>query len=258
MLTRKESGSPDATLVVARARILSARIVHAMAWPRPDALSNLMASWSEDDREAFSQKYDAVTQAIRTSLEAKGLWAQATPDEKQFFTARIAERTIQQCVDSAWAVESVGCCLWALGVLAELPAYDTESSVDVCKQVPGPGAPVALRPAAELERARAIAQTWHWRSRTRQLTESGQPLPLLPENRTLDEIVRLTAHAAAEAGDFAEPCDEDFPVRGKAYRDLSRDEFAYVASIATERHKAFNWICGLAPENRWHLTPTDT
>ena len=93
---------------------------------------------------------------------------------------------------------------------------------------------------------------------TRRLIESGEPIPPLPRNLSLDDVVRLTARAAADAGDFAEPCDEDFPAFGKAYRDLSPEEFAYATSIARERHKALNWICGHAPTNQWHLTPTDT
>jgi hypothetical protein len=255
---RKQSGPPDAAEVAGRARILGARIVHAMAWPPPDALPAVMANWSDADRADLSSKYDTASQSLRASLESSGLWAQASPDEKEFFRARLTERTQQQCVNASWSVESVACCLWALGVLSELPAYDTESSTDVCKQMPQSGASLSLRSAAELEAARAVAQTWHWRSRTRGLIESGKPIPPLPNNLTLDQVVRLTARAAAEAGDFAEPCDEDFPAFGKAYRDLSPDEYAKATSIASERHKALNWICGFAPDNQWDRTPTDT
>jgi len=52
--------------------------------------------------------------------------------------------------------------------------------------------------------------------------------------------------------------DEDFPAFGRAYRDLSSDEWAAVKSIAMERHFALNWLCGYAPENGWDDTPTDT
>jgi hypothetical protein len=52
--------------------------------------------------------------------------------------------------------------------------------------------------------------------------------------------------------------DEDFAVGGKAYRDLSAEEFANVTSITVERHFALNWLCGRAPENRWDETPTAT
>lgn len=29
-------------------------------------------------------------------------------------------------------------------------------------------------------------------------------------------------------------------------------------SIIMERHFALNWLCGMAPGNRWDETPTDT
>ena len=47
-------------------------------------------------------------------------------------------------------------------------------------------------------------------------------------------------------------------VGGKAYCDLSAEEWANVTSISTERHFALNWVSGLAPQNRWDETPTAT
>ena len=66
---------------------------------------------------------------------------------------------------------------------------------DICKQEPPAGESLSLRPASELERARTIAQTWHWRSRTRGLIESGKPIPTLPNDFTLDQVVRITARS---------------------------------------------------------------
>jgi hypothetical protein len=63
---------------------------------------------------------------------------------------------------------------------------------------------------------------------------------------------------AAEDGAFLAPICDDFPAFGKAYRDLSPDEFSIATSIAMERHRAFNWLSGRAPGNRWTDTPTDT
>jgi hypothetical protein len=60
-----------------------------------------------------------------------------------------------------------------------------------------------------------------------------------------------------EEGRF-EVIDEDFAVHGKAYRDLSPEEWSEVRSITLERHFALNWLCGYAPNNRWDETPTDT
>ena len=257
-LRSKGAKAPDARLVEARARLLTARVVHAMAWPPPDMLPAIMAQWSAAERDEIIQKYDAASRAMRTSLESSGAWADASPDEKAFFSARITERTQQQLIDSSWAVEAIACCLWALNLIPALPAYDTEAGHDVMKLLPLPEvAPPSLRSKEELEHAQSIAELWHWRSRTRWLMESGRSVPL-SNGMTLDQIVRLTARTAAGQGDIPEPRDEDFPALGKAYRDLSPEEYSGVTSIAAERHKALNWICGMAPKNRWDETPTDT
>lgn len=255
----KLSGPPDAAAVLGRARILGARIVHATAWPLPDQLPSAVAAWSQADRDGFSAAFEDKAAEVRHSLESSGLWAQTTPEERAFFRARLTERTQKQCIDSSWSVESLACLLWALGSLPVLLAYDTEHDPDaVLPVVPAAGTRVSLRPAADLEGARTVAQAWHWRSVRRRLIESADQIPPLPNDLTLDQVVRLSARAAAEAGDFAEPCDEDWPAFGKAYRDPSPDEYAHAASIALKRHKALNWICGFAPKNQWDQTPTDT
>ena len=62
---------------------------------------------------------------------------------------------------------------------------------------------------------------------------------------TLEDIVRMTAQAAANDGDLLPLIGDDFPARGKAYRDLSADERAEVRSGTVERHFTLNWLCGL-------------
>ena len=71
-----------------------------------------------------------------------------------------------------------------------------------------------------------------------------------------DDIVRRSAEFHAADGLFV-AIDEDYPVFGKAYRDLSDEEWAKVRSITMERHFALNWVCGYAPKHRWDETPTD-
>ncbi len=75
---------------------------------------------------------------------------------------------------------------------------------------------------------------------------------------TRDDVVKMAAHLAAEKGDIPAVIGNDFPVFGRSYRDITSEEFAVVTSIAMERHKALNWLCGYAPRNRWDETPTDT
>jgi hypothetical protein len=66
------------------------------------------------------------------------------------------------------------------------------------------------------------------------------------------------APRAAAGGHIPAPIDEDFPAFGRAYRDLSPEQWSLANSIAVERHFALNWLCGHARGNRWSATPTDT
>lgn len=50
----------------------------------------------------------------------------------------------------------------------------------------------------------------------------------------------------------------DFPAIGRPYRNLSIEELAILTSIAQERHKALNWLCGFSSSGRWADTTTDT
>lgn len=260
MLDELRNTCPDASLIARRTQIMAARIIHAMAWPPPAMLPDMMKSWKSDDREKINQEFDVQAQGMTKSMKSSGLWLDATRDEQEFFTARLLDRTERQYADSSWLMESVACCLWAVGRLPELPGYDTQSGGEILKVVPkrADHAALVLRPRSELEHARSIAELWHWRSRTRQLIDDRKPLPELPQGLTLEAIVTMAATKAAETGDIPACRDGDFPALRKPYRDLSQEEYSIVTSIAVERHRALNWICGRAPDNRWDETPTDT
>src|SRR5262249_27123569 len=124
-------------------------------------------------------------------------------------------------------------------------------------------ASAALRPANEVARMRSIAELWHWRSRTKQLVERGAPFPGNAAMQakgfdSFDAIVRFTADKAHADGLLPQTIAHDFAAFGQAYRSLSAAQWAQATSIATERHFALNWLCGEAPGNDWHRTPTST
>ncbi|HLW51729.1 MAG TPA: hypothetical protein VKW06_02710 [Candidatus Angelobacter sp.] len=80
----------------------------------------------------------------------------------------------------------------------------------------------------------------------------------LPRGLTIGQVITGAAKLAFDNREIPAPIGGDFPSFDKAYRDLTCEEFAFATSIAQERHKALNWLCGLAPGNRWSATPTDT
>lgn len=171
-------------------------------------------------------------------------------------------------ISASWRIEAVQILLWALNFVEEVPAYDTQADHALLKthlrtEVPEILRTATLRPTAEIDRARSIAEFWHWRSRTRQLIEEGRDFvdPTITQKRgfkTLDDIIRFSANEAHKKGTFSSVIDEDFPAFGKAYRRLTAEEWTCIRSVTMERHFALNWLCGYAPGNRWDETPTDT
>jgi hypothetical protein len=155
-------------------------------------------------------------------------------------------------VDAVWQAEGLGVLLWALGRIG-LPPYDLPFDHDRLLAVSFDGA--ALRPAAEIEHARQTARLWHWRARTGVLQDEGALV--LPDRWTsYDQLIAATAMRGHEQGFLPRPLRGDFPAFGTVYRDLSTEQRLEAESIAWERHRALNWLCGLG--RTWDDVPTDT
>ena len=75
---------------------------------------------------------------------------------------------------------------------------------------------------------------------------------------SLDGVVRTTARLLKAAGTVDEIVNDDFAARGKPYRELAQEDVSELLGIASERHKALNWLCGLAPDKNWAAVPTET
>lgn len=257
------SKTPNARDVASRALIHKSQIVKTASTPPPEMYPQMVSAWSAEDRQKFDAECRENNSKLEHSLRDAKLWSKMSDGEKRITLAIPGEFTGQDMVNASWLTESLGCLLWSLGILDETPAYDTQFEMKILKFVPEPSDArnfikrAKLRPLEEIERAQSIAELWHWRSRTRWLQEN-QPDTKGPNEMSLDEIVRVTSKFGREDGLFANSIDEDFPAFGKAYRDLSDEEWSQCTSIAMERHKAFNWLCGSAPGHRWEETPTDT
>ncbi|HZO96080.1 MAG TPA: hypothetical protein VFB42_01790 [Gaiellaceae bacterium] len=155
-------------------------------------------------------------------------------------------------VESAWQAEGLGTLLWALG-RADLPPYDRRFAHDRVLAAPLHGA--VLRPAEELERARETARLWHWRARTSALLEASA-LELPYRWQSFEQLIAATAMRAHERGLLPPPLRGDFAAFGAVYRDLPEERLAEAESIAWERHRALNWVCGLG--RSWDDVPLDT
>ena len=253
--------SPDA--VMRRLLIFKHQIVHGLTTPPQAILSTWKASWAKDEWDRFQSDMQARSAEMQRAVRQAGLWEFMTDDERIFIASPLLEVTEQQKVNASWLMEGAVCLLWALGYVQSIPPYDAQADVELLRSVPAEpvdalAKPTTLRAKADLEAARACAELWHWRSRTRQLQEQGGYESRLPAGMTFERIIAVAAESAAANADIPGVVGDDFPAFGRSYREATAAEYATLTSIGMERHRAFNWLCGLAPRNRWDDTPTDT
>lgn len=252
---------PTAAEVARRAVILKRLLIYVATAAPATAAQFSTAPMPDGGLELDEQREERRLSAI-AELRDSGLWEHAAPSERAIFEQPVSALTQRQVIAISWRAESLHCLAWSLELAGEIPDYDTLTDPDILMPLI-PTADIVdacrsatLRAHEMIEEARDIAELWHWRSRTRQLEEDGY-VPR-PGQASLDRIVRDTAPRMAASGLLPAAIDEDFPVLGRAYRDLSNREWTTVRSIAMDRYFALNWLSGYAPGNEWDETPTDT
>lgn len=197
---------------------------------------------------------------LKEWISRENLKQSQSQEEASLFSIPAGGWNRQQLIDSHWRAESLGTILWALSLVDAVPLYDTEFGTESVVQTIGLMRPtieffdkIKLRFEEQLEKARDIAELWHWRARTTQIMQEGKKPPA---GLSYDQILKITAESAYASGEIPRPIRDDFPAYGKAYKDLSEDEFSIAMSISIERHFALNWLCGYSED--WDRTPTDT
>ena len=200
-------------------------------------------------------------------LRSDNLWDFVSVSEKKFFETPVQNLTERELINVSWRSEAIHVLLWALGVIPQMLPYDKPARTEALAKLPAEGkefiSSAKLHEEKEIDHAREIAELWHWRSRTRQLQEAARPFEANEAMKkaglnSYEDIIRITATTAAKGGDIPTCIADDFPVAGKAYRDLTAEEWSQVSSVSVERHFTLNWLCGHAPGNDWDRTPTDT
>ena len=258
---------PDSQDAARRLAILKFVVLHATtAMPR-GMIESIFEGIEGKEKQQFERETEQAKDALQNALRTYGLWNFVSPNERTFFSTTAITMTQRQQIEASWRIEAALVLAWALRRIANLPPYDVDVNPQFLKSLPkDPAEFIAtaeLRPQAEINKRRDVAELWHWRSRTRQLIERGDPFPSNQDFkrrglRSYDDIVRLAAAKAAQDGVIDEPINGDFPAFGKAYRDLSEQEWSKIRSITMERHFALNWLCGYSPGGRWDETPTGT
>lgn len=258
------SDRPSPAAVADRLVALKASIVYALGAPPRDVVAGMRARATKDERARMDEKADEARDAFWTPIYDTPVFEVLTDTERAISEATLITLTEEQQIDASWWIEGAAMLAFAAHIIDELPPFDVQVSPELLQFIPNPPdlekfrEQIKLRPEAELDAARAAAELWHWRSRTRELQEGGFKLPeeLKKEGvQTLDDVIRVTAAHAFAEGSIERAIDGDFPAREQAYRALSEADFSEVRSIAVERHRALNWLCGRAPDHRWEETP---
>ncbi|HEX4520138.1 MAG TPA: hypothetical protein VH063_11215 [Gaiellaceae bacterium] len=155
-------------------------------------------------------------------------------------------------IEAVWQGEGLGMLLWSLG-LAELEPYDRPFDAEWLLATPT--AHGSLRAKVEIEHARETARLWHWRART-DLLRAGESVELPADWDSFEQLIAVAAMRGYERGLLPSPLRGDFPAHGTGYRELSTTQRTEVLSIAWERQRALEWLCGAGKS--WVETPTAT
>lgn len=221
-----EHPPPDATRVLARARVLAA-IGHR--------------GLIEQDPERARAR--AVLERIRAWIAGEGLEAELEDDERARLGADAGALGPQATIDCAWRFEGAAVLSWALS-LAPLPPHDRVADVAALSAALAIGRPLPdalraprLRGGRQLDRMREQLFAIHWR-----LVEQR----LRPGSIDLATFARTAWFGPLEI-DPATLVGGDLGLGGAPIARAPADAIARASSIARERHQAINWLSGDDP-----------
>jgi len=179
----------------------------------------------------------------------EGLTAHASSDETRWWTTALGELDVEEAENLGWVAASLTPLCWALWHFVEMPPYDSyqlperkgTAGVPMFHQTEPFIARAFLRPRAEIDRARDIAELW-W-IRAMMLAAEGDPDE---QSAPLDTLRAKFATRRRALEPYLPFADDDLVVFGKPYQDLDVDEHRTCWRIASGRLFALNWLCGHA------------
>ena len=248
--------APKPDEIAGRVLILKRVVAHELATPPRDEFDLLPG---REQREQL-RELDEGALELSEACRVQGLWSYATEFERRHLARSPLHALQAERIEAQAGLDALPALLFALGIAPKMPPYDVAVDPSFVSAIPNVRSEELLarakpREPAELERAREVAAFWYWRSRTRQRIEDGEA----PPKRFGDyaELVRENARSAHAEGLIDALVDDDVAVGSCAYRALDDEQFTLVTARTIERLRAFNWLCGRAPSNRWERTPLE-
>lgn len=189
-------------------------------------------------RESKSPADDC--KAILKWIDQLGLGDELEPDEWSVLQRPVGRLDAQATINAVWRLEGLAVLLWSLG-LYELPPYDQlVTPKDLFDAVEIFNAPAArqliaaatLRPADELAAYRNHATMTNWRFRNFRL----RPVAV--------DFVKMSQGCWIGTFDIYQfrIAKNDVLVGNRAISEADSETVGMCESIASERHKAINWI----------------
>ncbi|HWD41112.1 MAG TPA: DUF4272 domain-containing protein [Fimbriimonas sp.] len=196
---------PSATQVAARLLILRQVYIIGDIAPRQEMLAEMQQELSPGEFvEAVVEMQQDMTECWG-ALQEPEIQAELSQKEIQLRQTPADMITHRQITDAFWRIESAQVLMWCLGLMDELPPYDTPADeanlrAPVFRSHRQLMDQVKLRPLIEMEKARDLAEIWHWRSRERELDEAKGRIS--EPSEWLDRALRRLEEAARScAGD---------------------------------------------------------
>ena len=192
-------------------------------------------------------------------LGANGLLDVLTDREAQILMAPIGDLPVQTRLDCSWLLEPLGVLLWAMAKSKLLSPFDTPYTYDTVARLPIDNEfevqafvrRATLRTEPVLRETRTVCELWGWRVRAEQLRREGvEPWVRDDALKAFAATVGFAIHQELVEG---EGDGTDLIALGRPVSRLSDDELSNVNSIAMERLRAMNWLCGI--ERNWDIMP---
>ena len=213
----------------------------------------------ETIREGWKAEHEGIHHHLKKWVMEEKILDYFTDDERLLLNAELGDWQQLDRAQVYWRCESLGMLMWAMEIV-DAPYYDAQFDADTLLEPLDLMSPTidfiwqaSLRPADVIHQARDLAEKWHWRA---MITQQQEPGEQLPDGQTYPERIKEVAEMMYAEGNLPEVIEDDFPVMGKAYAQLTDEEYNKISSIAKERHYVLNWLCKYSDD--WDDVPTDT
>lgn len=259
---------PNYKNVSRRLMILKYLVIHSYSTVSSEYLKQSAKHWTNNEKQNYDSELEKLMNEKISEMKSFGLWKYTTKTERDFLLSYGSNINPVSLMNANWRMEAAIVLMWALNLVDKFPDINEQTNTELLnlieiRKIGLFSNKLSMRSNVEISKMRDIIETWHWRVNTRRLIENNfdfQPDKKMREAgiNNLDDIVQMTAKSAYSNGELYEIIDNDFAFKGKPFRELDEEDFNEVTSIIIERHYALNWLCGLAPRNKWDETPTDT